>query len=115
MDILIVNFTLDGMTNPEYRALCDQIAPAFAEVPGLVSEGGLADPAGGVYGGVYTFEDRAMLEAYLESDLFAQAGATPGLTNFSLQRFDVIPAPTAVTRGGTLAVASCGWDHEQHG
>ena len=32
MDILIVNFTLDGMTDPEYRALCDQIAPAFAEV-----------------------------------------------------------------------------------
>ena len=105
MNILIVNFTLDGMNEAEYRALCDQIAPAFAEVPGLVSKVWLADPDGGVYGGVYTFEDRAALEGYVESDLFAQAGATPGLTGFSLERFDVIAAPTAVTRGGTLAVA----------
>ena len=35
MNILIINFGLDGMSDADYRALAEQIAPAFAEVPGL--------------------------------------------------------------------------------
>ena len=57
MEIVIINFSLDGLSEAEYRAKCDEIAPAFAAVPGLVSKVWLADTAGGVYGGVYTFED----------------------------------------------------------
>jgi hypothetical protein len=93
------------MTEPEYRTLCDQIAPVFAAVPGLVSKVWLADPSSGVYGGVYTFESHAALEAYLASDLFAQAGATPGLSEFSVRHFEVLAAPTGVTRGFAMAVA----------
>src|SRR3954464_3774145 len=105
MDILVVTFTLDGMTDTDYRNLCDQIAPAFAEVPGLVSKVWLADTTMGVYGGVYTFTDRAATDAYVASDLFAQAGATPGLASFSVSSYDVLAGPTAVTRGSALAVA----------
>jgi hypothetical protein len=105
MEILIINFTLDGMTDAEYRTLCDQIAPAFAAVPGLVSKVWLADASTGVYGGVYTFENHAVLEAYLASDLFAQAGATPGLGEFSVRQFEVLAAPTSVTRGLVMAAA----------
>jgi hypothetical protein len=105
MNILVITFTLDGMTATEYRALADQIAPAFAEVPGLVAKSWLADDEAGVYGGVYTFVDRAAVEAYLSSDLLAQAGATPGLTGFSTTTYDVLAGPSAVTRGATLAVA----------
>lgn len=105
MNILIITFRLDGMTSPEYRALADQIAPAFADVAGLRSKVWLADDDAGVYGGVYTFADRASLDGYLASDLLAQAAATPGLTDFSSTSYDVLGAPTAVTGGSSLAVA----------
>ena len=105
MEILIVNFSLKGMTESEYRNLCDDVAPAFAAVPGLVSKVWLADRATGVYGGVYSFENGAAVDAYLASDLWAQVGATPGLVDVSVRRFGVLPEPTAITRGLATATA----------
>lgn len=99
MELLIVNFTLDGIDEEAYLDLCDQVAPAFAEVPGLVSKVWLADRAEGVYGGVYTFDGGQALDAFLASELFAGVGATPGLANISVRRFGVLDAPTSVTRG----------------
>jgi hypothetical protein len=105
MNILIITFRLDGMTPAEYLALTEQIAPAFAEVPGLSSKVWLADESTGVYGGVYAFTDRAALDAYLASELLAGAAATPGLTDFTSTTYDVLAAPTSVTGGQSLAVA----------
>ena len=78
MEILVINFSLEGMTESEYQSGCDDVAPAFAAVPGLVSKVWLADRANGVYGGVYTFENGqgAAVDAYLASDLLAQVAAT---------------------------------------
>lgn len=105
MEILVVNFSLDGITEGEYESLCDGVAPAFAAVPGLLTKVWLADRSSGVYGGVYEFEDGAAVEAFMASELFAQVGATPGLTGISVRRFEVLTAPTAVTRGLVGAVA----------
>ena len=58
--------------------MCDEVAPAFAAVPGLVSKVWLADRENGVYGGVYTFENGAAVDAYLASDLLAQVAANSG-------------------------------------
>ena len=44
------NFNLNGITETDYAAGCDQIAPAFAAVPGLVTKVWLADSDAGVYG-----------------------------------------------------------------
>ena len=52
MQILSVNFNLDGLSEEEFASSCDELAPAFAAVPGLVLEGatrvtgGLVQPAG---------------------------------------------------------------------
>lgn len=105
MEIVIVNFSLDGMAESEYVDLCDVLAPAFAAVPGLATKVWLADSDNGVYGGVYTFEDAAAVDAFMGSDLFAQVGQTPQLVGISVQRFGVLEAPTEVTRG-LLATAS---------
>lgn len=99
MQILIVNFSLDGLTEEDFARSCDELAPVFAEVPGLVSKVWLADHAEGVYGGVYTFGSETALDEYLKSDLFAAIGATPGLVNISVHQFGVLEAPTRVTRG----------------
>lgn len=105
MEIVIVNFVLDGLTEGQYRELCDDVAPAFAAVPGLVSKVWLADADEGVYGGVYTFVDGRATDEFLGCELFAQVGATPGLANISVRRFGVLAEPTAVTRGLAVTAA----------
>jgi hypothetical protein len=105
MEILVINFSLEGMTESEYLSQCDDVAPAFAAVPGLTSKVWLADRANGVYGAVYTFENGAALDAYLASDLMAQVAATPGFVDISVRRFEVLSAPTAITRGLATAAA----------
>ena len=98
MEILVINFSLEGMTESEYRNMCDEVAPAFAAVPGLVSKVWLADRANGVYGGVYTFENGAAVDAHLASEL-GQVAAIPGLVDVTIRRFEVLSEPTAITRG----------------
>ena len=99
MQILIVNFNLDGLSEADFETSANELAPTFAAVPGLVSKVWLADRAEGVFGGVYTFEAEKALDDYLQSDLFAAVGATPGFANISVRRFGVLEAPTRVTRG----------------
>lgn len=105
MEILIVNFSLQGISEQDYAAMCEQLAPAFAAVPGLVSKVWLADRSEGIYGGVYTFDSAAAVDEFLTSELFAGVGRTPELVNISVRRFDVLQEPTALTRGWpTVAV-----------
>ena len=99
VQILIVNFNLDGLSEEEFASSCDELAPAFAAVPGLASKVWLADRADGIFGGVYTFESEKAVDDFLQSDLFAGVGSTPGLVNISVRRFGVLDGPTRVTRG----------------
>jgi hypothetical protein len=99
VQILIVNFNLDGLSEEEFASSCDELAPAFAAVPGLASKVWLADRAEGIYGGVYAFESERAVDDFLQSDLFAGVGSTPGLVNISVRRFGVLDGPTCVTRG----------------
>jgi hypothetical protein len=99
VQILIVNFNLDRLSDEDFASSADELAPAFAAVPGLVSKVWLADRAEGIFGGVYTFESEKAVDDYLKSDLWAGVGATPGLVNISVRRFGVLEGPTRVTRG----------------
>jgi hypothetical protein len=99
VQILIVNFNLDGLSEEEFASACDDVAPAFAEVPGLASKVWLADRAEGTFGGVYAFESEQAVDDFLQSDLFAAIGTTPGLVNISVRRFGVLDGPTRLTRG----------------
>lgn len=99
MQILIVNFNLDGLSEEDFEGSCDELAPAFAAVPGLASKVWLADRAEGTFGGVYAFESERAVDEFLRSDLFVGVGSTPGLVNISVRRFGVLDGPTRVTRG----------------
>jgi len=99
MQVLIVTFRLEGMTEAEYYRGCDEEAPAFADIPGLISKTWLADPASNTYGGVYTFGDQASVDAYLASDLFRSIGETPGLAGITVHSFGVLEGPSRVTHG----------------
>ena len=100
MHVLIVNFNLQGLSEAEYRQACDSaFAPAFRDAPGLLTKTWLSDPGSNTYGGVYVWRDRAALDAYLQSELFRTVANHPNLTNISSRDFEVLEAPTRVTRG----------------
>ena len=64
MHIQIINFHLKGLSEGDFRAKCDEIAPLYAELPGLISKVWLANRRTNTYGGVYTWESRAAMEAF---------------------------------------------------
>lgn len=100
MHILVVNFNLNGITQAQYEQACrEQFAPAFAAVPGLLQKVWLSDPASNTYGGVYTWRDRAAMEAYFQSPLSQSVASHPNLANISVRDFAVLEEPTRATRG----------------
>jgi hypothetical protein len=103
MKIQIVTFQLDGIDEQAYRGVCDELAPAFAAVPGLSAKLWLADGDTNTYGGVYVFSDAAAQSTFACSDLFAAVGANPNLSGVSSRAFDVLDGPTALTGGRRLA------------
>jgi quinol monooxygenase YgiN len=104
MQILIVSFALEGLSADDFRAGCVEIAPAFAAVPGLRSKTWLASPETNTWGGVYLFDDRAALDAYLQSPLFAEVRANPAFVDQRMATFEVLEEPSAIT-GSAAALA----------
>lgn len=99
MHVQVVNFQLKGASEEQFFAECDNLAPAFAALPGLISKVWLADRANNTYGGVYVWSERAAMEAYLASDLFAAIKSHPAFSGFTSRDYGVIEGPTSVTRG----------------
>jgi hypothetical protein len=97
--IQIVNFHLNDLSDADFRAGCDELAPAFAEVPGLISKAWLANPATNTYGGVYTWESREAMDDYAKSELFAAVVGNPSFAGITSADFSVLEGPTRVTRG----------------
>ncbi len=97
--IQVINFNLSGITRDDFMGVADEVAPSFAELPGLISKAWLSDEATNTYGGVYYWESQEDCEAYRSSELYAQALANnPNFTNLSDKGFDVLEGPSQVTR-----------------
>ncbi len=94
MHILIINFSLDGISHEEYCKVADELAPVFSEVPGLKSKTWLADQENNVYGGVYAFESQQALDDYCGGELFAGVGSNPNFTNISVKSFGTLEGPS---------------------
>lgn len=97
MYVQIVNFELDGMSEDQYRQLCDQLTPAFESMDGLLTKFWLADREAGVYGGVYVWRDRVACAAYQQSQIWTDVGAHPNLVNIRSQEFELLEGPTSRT------------------
>ena len=99
MHIAVVNFRLKNMTHEQFTAVCDELAPAFAAAPGLVSKAWLSDPTGNTYGGVYTWQDRSAFQAFTNSELGKAVTTHPNFTDVVVKDFAVLEGPTRITRG----------------
>jgi Putative mono-oxygenase ydhR len=97
MHVQIVEFGLDGLTEDGYREACERLAPALAEVPGLLAKVWLAADDG-TYGGVYLFRDRGAMEAYASSELFATVATFPNFTDVRTRDFGVLEGLTRLTQ-----------------
>ena len=107
MVIQVVNFRLHGLSEADYESACEQLAPTFRDVPGLLSKVWLKNTETNTYGGVYTWADRAALDAYKASELFAMVRTHPHFQEATSNDFDVLEAPTRTTRGlGTATAAT---------
>jgi hypothetical protein len=103
MHVQVINFGLEDMSPTEFFAVCDELAPTWAGIPGLISKIWLSNPETNTYGGVYLWRDRAAMEAFVAGELFAAIAANPHFTGASSRDFDVIDGPTRVTRGDVAA------------
>jgi heme-degrading monooxygenase HmoA len=99
MHIQIINFKLKDLGEEEYAGMAKQLAPAYADVPGLVSKVWLSNRSTGTYGGVYFWSDRKAMEEFSKTDLFNTVATHPNLADISSTDFAVMEEPTKITRG----------------
>ena len=97
MIIQIVQFRLSGISAAEYLGHAELVAPRFKEMPGLVSKVWLANADTDTYGGLYTWADRAALEGYRASEIYAQLISNPHFVELSDREFAILASPTQVT------------------
>ena len=99
MHVLIVNFNLKDMDGEDYLGVAETMAPAFANLPGLVSKTWLSDPATNTYGGVYAWRSREAMDDYKRTDIFKGMEANPHFENITVREFAVLEGPTRITYG----------------
>ena len=99
MHIQIINFHLKGTSEEDYRRQCEIVAPALANLPGLVSMVWLANSETNTYGGVYVWRDRQAMEDYKKTDIYKGMAANPNFEGVTISDFVVLENPTRVTRG----------------
>ena len=99
MHVQVINFHLRDLSEADFRTMCDEVAPAFGEVPGMISKVWLANPRTNTYGGVYTWTNREAMEEFGRSDLFNAVATNPNFTDITATDFDVLEGPTSVTHG----------------
>ena len=95
--IQIVTFQLAGLDPEAYRAHVEAAAPAFTEIPGLREKAWLANPSTNTYGGVYAWESRQAMQAYVSGPIFGSLLANPGVAQVITRDFDVLERPTEIT------------------
>jgi heme-degrading monooxygenase HmoA len=99
MHIQIITFSLEGISEEQYGGQLEAVAPAFANLPGLVSKTWLANEQTNTYGGLYVWQDREAMEAYPETDIYKGMVANPYFKDFTVKDFAVLEGPTRITRG----------------
>ena len=99
MHIQIITFQLNDLSLEAFEAHVETVAPAFALLPGLDAKYWLCDPEHNIYGGVYLWRDRAAMEAYQETGLFARLTNSTHFTQLTVRDFAIFERPTRMTRG----------------
>ena len=95
--ILFIQFEFDG-DGFEFEQDARQLARPVSNVPGLAWKIWLSSPASGTFGGVYLFENERALNSFVDGPIAAQINGRPGYRNVEMKSFDVLAAPSLLTR-----------------
>jgi Putative mono-oxygenase ydhR len=98
MPILQINFKVNAAP-ADYRAVCESISQAIANVPGLLWKVWVLNEAEKEAGGIYLFKDERSLDNYFSGPIAAQIKSHPALSDLIAKRFDVMKGVTAITHG----------------
>lgn len=98
MHVQVINFSL-AISHDEFAQGAVDLAPIFAELPGLISKHWLGNPETGIYGGVYLWESREACEAYINGEVFAAVRDNEHHIDVVSKDFPILEEPTKITRG----------------
>lgn len=104
MHISVFEYRIRDIDEAGWAVKCDELALAFAAVPGLLTKFWLHG-VGDVRGGVYVWTDREAYGTFLDSELGRALGTHPNIADLAMREYTVDEAPTRVTRGVVGAVA----------
>jgi hypothetical protein len=103
--IQIVTFQLADISAAAYRALAEDVAAAWALVPGLKAKYWLDNEQLNTFGGVYHWERREDMERYLQSELYQGLLRNPHMRNTTSLDFALVERATEISYGfGPLVV-----------
>lgn len=102
----VINYTVNGMTEQEWKAATEPAAPIIGETPGLISKTWIADPETNTYGGLYLWESREAIDAFMQSEIVRDLGANPAIGNLSARTFNVWEEHSRVTHGAPVAAVA---------
>jgi hypothetical protein len=94
MHALMLTYDVPRGRRVAHDELCDELAPAFASVPGLVSKTWLVNRASGRYGAFYLFESKTAFDGFVASELFGAVWSWLGLENALAHEFEVRTGPS---------------------
>jgi hypothetical protein len=103
--VSVLEYEIQGINDEGWSKACDELAPAFAAVPGLLSKIWLHGE-GDLRGGVYVWDDRPAFDGFLASDLGRAVRAHPNIADLTIRTYAVDEAPTRVTFGSTSSTSS---------
>ena len=82
----------------DYEEFCEDIAKQIAAVPGLLWKAWVFNEARNEAGGMYLFENKCALRAFVEGPIIAQLKSNPSFENVRLSTLELLESPSAVTR-----------------
>jgi hypothetical protein len=88
MHILVINFNAET-TPDQFNDLVKEDAPIFAAIDGLIHKNFIFNHEKKTYGGVYMFESKSALNAYLDSDIYKSIIENPDWSNHLIRHYEV--------------------------
>ena len=88
MHILVINFNAET-TPDQFNDLVKEDAPIFAAIDGLIHKNFIFNHEEKTYGGVYMFESKKALNAYLDSDIYKSIIENPDWSNHLIRHYEV--------------------------
>lgn len=92
MHALLVVYGLRGINAAAHAELAEQLVPALAAVPGLVSRTPLENASSGRYGAFYLFDSKVAFDRFVASELYGVAHGHAALA-------EVVASDFAISNG----------------